>query len=93
MRRNVLGASFFCGAKSDLLWMAPHEHWDGQGYPRGLGGETIPLLARIVTAADAFDALTHTRPRKEARSARPALVEMKRGHVDPQFDPQALDAF
>ena len=58
--------------------LPPHEHWDGQGYPHGLGGETIPLPARIVTVANAFDALTHTRPRKEAWSARPALVEMER---------------
>ena len=70
----LLGAEILKGGRSDLMKMAEqiatshHERWDGQGYPQGLSGENIPLCARIVAVADAFDALTHVRPYKEAWS-------------------------
>lgn len=68
-----------------------HERWDGEGYPRGLEGEDIPLSGRIVAAADTFEAITHDRPFREAESAERALEEIReeRGR---QFDPQVVDA-
>lgn len=66
---------------------AHHEKFDGSGYPHGLKGEVIPLSARIVAAADVFDALTSRRPYKEAWPVERALVYMQEeagGHFDPQ---------
>jgi HD-GYP domain-containing protein (c-di-GMP phosphodiesterase class II) len=81
----------------DLLRMAGtiaayhHERWDGNGYPHGLRGEKIPLAARIVAVADAFDALTHARPYKDAWSNREALAEIERERGW-QCDPEVVDA-
>lgn len=69
-----------------------HERWDGGGYPDGLAGKEIPLLARIVTVADAFDAMTSKRAYREAMSPDEASRELKRSRAK-QFDPQVLDAF
>jgi putative two-component system response regulator len=64
-----------------------HERWDGSGYPDGLAGAAIPLLARVVQAADIYDALTNPRPYKHAFSAVRALKvleeETARGWRDP----------
>ncbi len=54
-----------------------HERWDGTGYPDGLAGEEIPLAARIVAVADAFDALTTDRPYKRAWGLRDAVAEVR----------------
>jgi hypothetical protein len=51
-----------------------HEHWDGSGYPHGLSGEEIPLGARIVLVADAFEAMTADRPYRQAQSREAALA-------------------
>ncbi len=69
-----------------------HERWDGNGYPRGLSGEEIPLSARIVAVADVYDALRSRRPYKEAWTHMAAINEIfeLRGH---QFDPDIIDAF
>jgi putative two-component system response regulator len=98
MREHAaLGAKLLHGARSKLLQMAEviaanhHERWDGQGYPQGLSGEAIPLAARIVAVADAFDALTHVRPYKEAWSEQEALAEIER-ESGWQFDPRVVDA-
>ena len=56
-----------------------HERWDGMGYPDGLAGEAIPLGARIITICDAFDAMTHERPYRTARSGAEALAELRQG--------------
>jgi HD-GYP domain-containing protein (c-di-GMP phosphodiesterase class II) len=69
-----------------------HERWDGLGYPRGLKGEEIPLGARIFPLADVFDAMTTTRPYREALSIESARLEVKRGRGT-QFCPDAVDAF
>jgi response regulator RpfG family c-di-GMP phosphodiesterase len=63
-----------------------HEHWDGRGYPDAIAGERIPLLARILSVADAFDAMTTTRSYRSARSTEDALAEMQRC-AGTQFDP------
>jgi HD-GYP domain-containing protein (c-di-GMP phosphodiesterase class II) len=55
-----------------------HERWDGSGYPQGLKGEQIPLMARIVSVADAFDAMTEGRHYKEAVSKQEAVEELIR---------------
>ena len=69
-----------------------HEHWDGRGYPDGLSGESIPLGARIVALADAFDAMTHDRSYRAARSTADALEEI-RSQSGNQFDPVLTDLF
>lgn len=68
-----------------------HERWDGSGYPRGLAGEDIPLPGRIVAVADAFEAITHDRPFREAESAEEAVAELRRERGR-QFDPRVVDA-
>jgi HD-GYP domain-containing protein (c-di-GMP phosphodiesterase class II) len=74
-----------------LLVRSCHEHWDGAGYPDGLAGEDIPLIARIVCACDAFSAMTTDRPYRAARTRREALDEMQRC-AGTQFDPRVVDA-
>ena len=72
--------------------LAHHERWDGGGYPRGLHGESIPLAARVVTIADAFDAMTYTRRYRTARSADEASEKLMAGRGT-QFDPDLVDLF
>jgi len=69
-----------------------HERFDGQGYPDGLRREDIPLGARIVSIADAFDAMTTQRPYRAAMSQAQAIRELRRG-AGRQWDPQLVDAF
>ncbi|MBI5005586.1 MAG: bacteriohemerythrin [Nitrosomonadales bacterium] len=69
-----------------------HERWDGNGYPQGLKGETIPLLARICSVADVFDALTSTRPYKEPWSVATAH-EWVMSEAGKHFDPAVVRAF
>jgi len=69
-----------------------HERWDGDGYPRKLGGANIPLAARIFSVVDTFDAMTHHRPYREAMSAEEAISEIERC-CGTQFDPQVVAAF
>ncbi|MCH8619223.1 DUF3369 domain-containing protein [Undibacterium sp. TS12] len=68
-----------------------HEHFDGQGYPRRLKGEEIPLSARIVAVVDVFDALLHRRPYKQAWSLE-ATMEYIKSRSGTQFDPQVVEA-
>ena len=68
-----------------------HEAFDGQGYPEGLKGDQIPLGARIITVADAFDAIVSDRAYRKARSVSQALAELRRCRGT-QFDPLAVDA-
>ena len=69
-----------------------HERPDGRGYPHGLRGDEIPLAARIVHVADAFDAMTSARAYRPAQGEAHALAEMTR-HRGTQFDPEVVDAF
>jgi HD-GYP domain-containing protein (c-di-GMP phosphodiesterase class II) len=69
-----------------------HEKFNGEGYPYGLKGETIPIIARIFTIADVFDALTSMRPYKEAMSFEDAMAVLEDGR-GAQFDPTLLDTF
>jgi response regulator RpfG family c-di-GMP phosphodiesterase len=69
-----------------------HERYDGKGYPDGLAGEDIPLIARVVTVADSFDAMTSDRPYRGRRPLEAAYDEISRG-AGTQFDPAAAEAF
>jgi len=69
-----------------------HERMDGRGYPDGVCGEDFPLEARIISVADAFDAMTSDRPYRAALSRDDAFEELHR-HVGTQFDPDVVDAF
>ncbi len=69
-----------------------HERWDGSGYPRGLAGAEIPLLSRILTVTDAYDAMTEERAYSRAKTHLEALEEIKRC-AGTQFDPQIADIF
>jgi HD-GYP domain-containing protein (c-di-GMP phosphodiesterase class II) len=73
------------------LVRATHEAWDGSGYPDGLAGERIPLTARIVAAADSFDAMTSDRAYRSALPRREACRRL-RGGAGVQFDPRVVDA-
>lgn len=68
------------------------ERWDGKGYPDGLKGEEIPLEARIIAVADAFDAMTSNRPYRKAMPVEEAVQEILR-NSGTQFDPKVVDAF
>jgi HD-GYP domain-containing protein (c-di-GMP phosphodiesterase class II) len=68
-----------------------HEHFDGSGYPDGLGAEEIPLESRIILVADAFEAMTAERPYRHARSPEEAFLELERG-AGTQFDPDCVAA-
>ena len=63
-----------------------HERYDGNGYPDGLGGENIPLLARIIALADSYDAMTSDRPYRKGLPQNKAIAEIKKGRGT-QFDP------
>lgn len=69
-----------------------HERWDGQGYPRGLKGEEIPLSARVIAIADTYDAMTSSRSYRKALSHDVAKEEILKCRGT-QFDPELVDIF
>jgi hypothetical protein len=73
-----------------VLWH--HERWDGQGYPHGLAGEAIPLLARILAVADAYDAMSTARPYREAMPPR-RVEEILTEGAGVQWDARVIEAF
>lgn len=72
--------------------LSHHERWDGTGYPNRLKGEDIPLLSRILSVIDAYDAMTSKRIYSEAKSREEALKEIRKG-AGTQFDPHIVDIF
>ena len=93
-----IGARILEGSDSPFLTMAVaiaqshHERWDGKGYPHGLSGESIPLLARILAVVDSFDAMAQDRPYRK-RLTREAIVEEIRYNAGRQFDPKIAGIF
>jgi putative nucleotidyltransferase with HDIG domain len=69
-----------------------HEYYNGCGYPDGLSGESIPFIARILSVADAYDAMTTNRHYRKAMDLSDAIEELKR-NAGIQFDPQIVEAF
>ena len=68
------------------------ERYDGKGYPAGISGDDIPIVARIIAVVDTFDAMTTDRPYRKALSEDTALEEIKK-NSGTQFDPKVVDAF
>ncbi len=97
-RHTTWGARMLEGSRTECLKLAEvialthHERWDGSGYPRGLRGNQIPIEGRIVAIADVFDALTTSRPYKEAFPLDKALAIIRDGRGT-HFDPEVVDAF
>ena len=93
-----IGYTILNGIKSDIMNTAAtiaythHEKWNGEGYPRGLKKEEIPLEGRICAIADVFDALTSKRVYKDAFSVEKAVDILKEGRAS-HFDPDLLDLF
>ena len=69
-----------------------HEWYNGKGYPDGLSGENIPLGARILAVADAYDAMKSDRPYRKALDEETAIQELKRG-IGIQFEPKIVETF
>jgi len=88
---RILGAAIALRPVAKLV-RSSHERWDGSGYPDGLAGTEIPLGARIVTACDAYDAMTSDRPYQRSLGHGEALEELRRC-AGTQFDPDVVDAF
>src|SRR3954470_7312045 len=91
---TIVGAEMLAGSRSPVVQMgeviarAHHEKWDGTGYPLGLRGDDIPVVARICAVCDVFDALVSDRPYKAAWPTDKALDELRRlsgRHLDPRL--------
>ncbi len=85
--RVVRAMPEFAHVAEDIL--AHHERWDGTGYPRGLKGKDIPLLARITAVADAYEVMSNGRPYKEPLQKKDIVEEFKRC-AGTQFDPELI---
>jgi two-component system cell cycle response regulator len=95
-RHPLIGERIIEGAPAlrrvGTLVRSSHERWDGAGYPDRLAGHEIPVGARIVAVADAFAAMTATRPYRPARTPDEAVAELRRC-AGSQFDPAVVEAF
>ena len=97
MQSHVTLAEALVGA---IEWLRPcmlairhhHERWDGHGYPEGLSGEKIPLFARIIAVAEAYDAMTQLPSGRETLSEEQAADELRK-ESGGQFDPLVVQAF
>ena len=89
--RILTGDDELIAAARDIA-ASHHENWDGSGYPARLKGEEIPILARICAVADVFDALTSSRPYKEAWPLASA-IDWIRAQSGEKFDPAVVNAF
>jgi HD-GYP domain-containing protein (c-di-GMP phosphodiesterase class II) len=88
---NIIGPiPFLSPVLPGVRWH--HERYDGGGYPDGIAQDEIPLIARILSVADAYDAITSRRPYREPRSPKEALKEIRK-YSGTQFDPRIVKAF
>jgi diguanylate cyclase (GGDEF)-like protein/PAS domain S-box-containing protein len=97
MRRHCEIGHRIAQSSPDLMpvadWVLKHqEWWNGEGYPLGLAGERIPIECRILSIADAYDAMTSDRPYRKAMSHEAALAELRRC-AGVQFDPALVELF
>lgn len=97
-KHTVIGSSILSSSNVEVIKMGKmialthHEKWDGSGYPKGLSYEEIPLISRIVSVADVFDALVSKRVYKNEFTVEDALFEIKKSSGN-HFDPKVVDAF
>jgi diguanylate cyclase (GGDEF)-like protein/PAS domain S-box-containing protein/putative nucleotidyltransferase with HDIG domain len=89
--RDMIEPIQFLGSATDIPY-CHHEKWDGTGYPRGLQGDEIPLMARLFAVIDVYDALTRDRPYRVAWPEE-KVQEYLRAQAGIHFDPRAVDAF
>jgi response regulator RpfG family c-di-GMP phosphodiesterase len=89
---QMLGGVAFLKGQGLLVVRSHHERWDGEGYPDGMGGEEIPLAARIFAVADTLDAMTSDRPYRRRGSWEEAGAEIA-AQSRRQFDPTVVEAF
>src|SRR5262245_26539057 len=97
MEHTVIGARILGPLMRDApgalsIVRSHHERLDGRGFPDGLEGDAIPFEARVVSVADAFDAMTSVRPYRPSLSVEQAIHELEHGK-SVQFDPAVVDAF
>ena len=97
-QHTLIGHSILSNSQSryiqtgSIIALNHHERFDGSGYPNGIGGKEIPLVARIVAVADVYDALVSTRPYKRAWDPADAQDYLHK-HAGTQFDPICVEAF
>ena len=97
-RHTTIGAQILQGSDvgfirlAEVIALTHHERWDGNGYPKGIAGNKIPLVGRITSVADVFDALTSRRPYKEPISVDESCSIIVEGRGI-RFDPAVVDAF
>jgi two-component system response regulator RpfG len=97
-QHTTIGHSILSNSQSrymqtgSIIALNHHEKFDGTGYPNGLSGKNIPLVARIVSVADVFDALVSTRPYKQPWSNSDARKHLEK-YAGTQFDPICVEAF
>ncbi|HEX5922466.1 MAG TPA: HD domain-containing phosphohydrolase, partial [Baekduia sp.] len=94
-RHTIIGERIISAAPAlaavAKLVRSTHERYDGGGYPDGLAGENIPLIARIVSVCDSYDAMITTRAYRDGHSPSWAIAELRRC-AGTQFDPDVVDA-
>jgi len=88
---KIISSSFNMLELADGI-LSHHERWDGTGYPRGLKGEAIPRVARIIALADSYDAMISERPYRKALSEEEAFAEI-RENAGKQFEPEIARIF
>ncbi len=88
---RILSSSHEMQELADYV-LAHHEKWDGTGYPKGLKGESIPRIARIIAIADSYDAMTNERPYRKALSEEKVINEIRK-NAGLQFDPEIAKLF
>lgn len=96
MKLHPVKGALIMGQIPQMKWIIPgmkyhHEKWDGTGYPEGLKGEEIPMLARIISVADTFDAMTTTRPYQKAMNS-DYVVSRIRTFAGTRYDARVIDA-
>lgn len=88
---NIMKPLMFFPKEREII-RSHHEYYNGKGYPDGLSGEEIPLTARVLSVADAFDAMTSSRPYRNAMTPERAILEIK-SCSNIQFDERVVQAF